>query len=257
MKNLLVLFVTLFCIEGYSQSIKIVYSEKRILSQERLDAMPADIREATLEEMKVPKLFTLDYSEGISLYQRDKDAKDFIFEKSGSSTNEDGSMLESKIVANTKITPFFYYKELKNDLLVFKLTNAQIDFDGKDKLLPWNWEITSETKIINGYNCKKAISRAFSGYFVAWFTEDIPVNAGPEKFDGLPGLILYLNNGGQEFIAEKIDILKRKIDIEKPVIPLKTVTVLEMYDISSKKSYDFKNSKTIKQGNTTITTESY
>lgn len=257
MKKLLILFVAFFYFQGYSQSLKIVYSEKRILSQERLDAMPTDVREATLAKMKVPNLFTLEYSDGVSLYQRDKDASDFIFEKSGSSTNEDGSLVESKIVANIKITPFFYYKELKNDLLLFKLTNSQIEFDGKDKLLSWNWEITNETKVISGYNCKKAISKAFDGYFVAWFTEDIPVNAGPEKFDGLPGLILYISNTGQEFIAEKIDVLKSKIDIKKPIIPLKTVTVLEMYDISSRKSYDFKNTKTIKQGNTTIKTESY
>lgn len=240
-----------------AQSVKVIYSQKELISQQRLDAMPPNIRNAKLAELKVPKLYILEVTDGISLYQKDKSTTDFNYENSETLKTSESTVLENKIIVNKKNNPFFYYKELNNDLMLFKLSNGGIDFDGKDKLIVWNWEITNETKDINGYNCKKAVSRTFDAYFTAWFTEDIPVNAGPEKFDGLPGLILYINTGGLEFIADKIEVSNEKISLEKPKIPETTVTFFEMIDLVTKKFNQVKNSKTIKQGNTTITTKTY
>ena len=223
-----------------AQSIKVVYSEKEMISQKRLDAMPPDVKNAKLAEMKVSKLYTLEGSDGISLYQKDKSTKDFEYENKESKAIDENSILESTIIVNKKNTTFFYYKEMNNDLMLFKLTNGGIDFDGKDKLISWNWEITNETKVISGYNCKKAVSRAFNAYFSAWFTEDIPVNAG-----------------AVEFTAEKIEVSNEKISLAQPKIPETTVTFFEMIDIVTKKFNQVKNSKPIKQGNTTITTETY
>lgn len=254
-KFFLVLVFSTLAIQA--QSIKVIYSEKEIISQQRLDAMPSGIKNAKLAEMNVPKLFTLESSGGISLYQKDKNTKDFNYENKESKEIDQNSILESTIVVSKKNTPFFYYKELNNNSMLFKLTNGGIEFDGKDKLLSWNWEITNEAKVISGYNCKKAVSRAFNAYFTVWFTEDIPVSAGPEKFDGLPGLILYVNTGAVEFTAEKIEVSNEKISLEKPKIPETTVTFFEMIDLVTKKFNQVKNSKPIKQGNTTITTETY
>jgi GLPGLI family protein len=240
-----------------AQAVKVIYSQKEMVSQQRLDAMPPDIRNAKLAELKVPKLYTLEVSDGISLYEIDKSTKDFNYESKESKAIDESSFFESKIIVDKKNTPFFYYKELNDNLMLFKLTNAGIDFDGKDKLIVWNWEVTNDVKMINGYNCRKAISRAFNAYITAWFTEDIPVNAGPEKFDGLPGLILYVDTRGLQFIAEKIEILDNKIVVKKPVISTQTVTLVEMYDLASKKFSDDKNLTPKKQGNTTIKTETY
>lgn len=223
------------CFLCNSQSIKVTYSEKRIISQEKLDAMPASVRGATLAEMSIPKLFELEYSEGISMYQRDKNAKDFKYKSESTTIGENGKQVNSTIIADQKITPFFYYKEFANNLMLFKLTNANINFDGKDTLINWNWKITQETKIIKGYKCKKAVSKNFNSLVTAWFTEEIPIKAGPEKYDGLPGLIVHLQNLGQEFTAEKIEILENKTTIARPKQSVKTVTFIEMFDQASKK----------------------
>jgi GLPGLI family protein len=44
----------------------------------------------------------------------------------------------------------------------------------------------------------------------AWFAQDIPVQAGPERFFGLPGLILELdvNDGDVTIIASKVEFKK-------------------------------------------------
>lgn len=66
----------------------------------------------------------------------------------------------------------------------------------------YKWEITNETKIINGYKVIKATTESievdktnpyYYGKAIAWFTPDIPISSGPARYYGLPGLILELN----------------------------------------------------------------
>jgi GLPGLI family protein len=109
----------------------------------------------------------------------------------------------------------------------------------KDSLENFEWEITGETKQIGGYTCIKAKAKTmeyppFSPKFgpnrskekkqleliesevVAWFTLDIPVSAGPDKFGGLPGLILELKTNSLTFLCSRIQLTKEEITIEKP-----------------------------------------
>ncbi|KIC93826.1 GLPGLI family protein [Flavihumibacter solisilvae] len=55
------------------------------------------------------------------------------------------------------------------------------------------WKISNETRVIAGFECRKAVGVICdSVYVVAFYTEEIPVSAGPESFGGLPGMILGL-----------------------------------------------------------------
>lgn len=59
-----------------------------------------------------------------------------------------------------------------------------------EKLAPLNWSIKKKTKVINGLHCQLATTRLYGKEFEAWFTEEIPLQEGPYKFYGLPGLIV-------------------------------------------------------------------
>jgi len=52
------------------------------------------------------------------------------------------------------------------------------------------WDISDDTLTVAGYLCQKATCRFRGRDYTAWFTTDIPINNGPWKFGGLPGLIL-------------------------------------------------------------------
>ena len=67
--------------------------------------------------------------------------------------------------------------------------------------------MTNESKPIGKYTAIKAEAnikeknrkgKEVNKKIIAWFTPEIPVGAGPQKFWGLPGLILELNNNGEE-----------------------------------------------------------
>jgi len=59
------------------------------------------------------------------------------------------------------------------------------------------WELINESKKIGSYRAFKAKSTFRGRKYVAWYTPEIEVNAGPWKFQGLPGLILEIMDEDQ------------------------------------------------------------
>lgn len=67
------------------------------------------------------------------------------------------------------------------------------DYVVKDKKQEILWKLTSETREIAGYPCRRANGLILDSiYVVAFFTELIVPSGGPESFSGLPGMILGL-----------------------------------------------------------------
>ncbi len=53
------------------------------------------------------------------------------------------------------------------------------------------WKITTETRTIAGFNCRRANAIMMDSiYVVAFYTDEILTTGGPESFNGLPGMIL-------------------------------------------------------------------
>lgn len=61
------------------------------------------------------------------------------------------------------------------------------------------WEISDETKEILGYQCFKATADYRGRRWTVWFAPEIPVQDGPWKLCGLPGLILEAIDNHREF----------------------------------------------------------
>lgn len=61
------------------------------------------------------------------------------------------------------------------------------------------WEITEESKEIIGCQCFKATTDYRGRRWTAWFAPEIPVQDGPWKLCGLPGLILEAEDNHSEY----------------------------------------------------------
>jgi GLPGLI family protein len=70
-----------------------------------------------------------------------------------------------------------------------------------------NWKITGEFRTILDYTCMGAETMDGEDPVTAYFTPQIPVSAGPDKFYGLPGLILAVErNGYTTYLASRIEM---------------------------------------------------
>ncbi|PWJ38016.1 GLPGLI family protein [Sediminitomix flava] len=71
----------------------------------------------------------------------------------------------------------------------------------KNKVNSLNWEITSEKRMIGGYECIKAVT---NNNIIAWYTPKLPISCGPSFYNGLPGLIMEVDTGFERIFVTKI-----------------------------------------------------
>jgi GLPGLI family protein len=89
-----------------------------------------------------------------------------------------------------------------------------------DTLKPVRWKITNEKRMIAGFECRRANAVLLDSiYVVAFFSEELLSNSGPESFSGLPGVILGVAIPQQyiTWFATKVSLTGYKTTIEKPL----------------------------------------
>lgn len=141
------------------------------------------------------------------------------------SLNRDDMQAETMILEIDKNNSYFYsYPKLISDSTIqsrFKIRNGNMDFTdvknsekvhfsvskdlknqitllhqyiGQDRItLPIEkikWEISNINKEIKGIKTYKATTKFMGRNWVAWYSEDYPIQEGAFVFSGLPGLIL-------------------------------------------------------------------
>ncbi len=102
--------------------------------------------------------------------------------------------------------PIFSYNEL-DIRLIHKKNNEFYNYHSQTPLYyllksndEQKWEILSEKKKYANFDVQKATTKFGGRTWTAWFTSDIPLNYGPYKFYGLPGLILEISDDKENYI---------------------------------------------------------
>ncbi|MCM1076052.1 MAG: GLPGLI family protein [Bacteroides sp.] len=82
-----------------------------------------------------------------------------------------------------------------------------------EPLAEMKWEISDSAKTILGYDCVMAETDYHGRHWTVWFTPDIPIQDGPWKLCGLPGLILEATEptGQHKFTATGIESSNQEI----------------------------------------------
>ena len=98
------------------------------------------------------------------------------------------------------------------------------------------WDLSStDTLSINNYLCNKAILNFRGRDYTAWYSKDIPVQSGPWKFNGLPGLILDISDDTKTYIWRVTKInYPSKENISIPYDEAISTTLKEYVDLRIK-----------------------
>ncbi len=90
----------------------------------------------------------------------------------------------------------------------------------QDTLIAQEWKILNDIKEVAGHICMNASwTDTIKGQkVIAWFALDMPISGGPERFCGLPGMILEvdINNGALVMTADKIDYISTGTALDFP-----------------------------------------
>ena len=204
-------------IECNAQTMKVIYSEKMDLTERLKSVDNPMIKQMIIEKTGKPKYYELTSSNGTSIYQKQ---------------NVDEREIDDAITiqGDEKII----YKNHINKTYVKQIDFMSRTFLIEDTLEKNDWIITNDTLKIGEYQCKKATLKKGDNNIIAWFTNEVPSNEGPEDFYGLPGLILKIETGTSIIEVQDISILKDNTTILKPTKG-KKVTIKEFEKIRKEK----------------------
>lgn len=102
-------------------------------------------------------------------------------------------------------------KDKKGNITVFDyVSNMSPKLYFEDDPGKLNWQLAEGTDTLAAYVCQKATLKFRGRNYTAWFTPDVPVNDGPWKFSGLPGLILKVEDADQLFSFSLIGMIQPK-----------------------------------------------
>lgn len=73
------------------------------------------------------------------------------------------------------------------------------------------WQIRSETKEVMGYSCQLASCEFRGRQWYAWFSTDIPINEGPWKLFGLPGLVLEAWDSKKHYAYKAVGLYTKNL----------------------------------------------
>lgn len=101
------------------------------------------------------------------------------------------------------------------------------NFNVEDSIQKIQWKLSNESRVIAGFNCRKATGIILDSVYVfAFFTEEIMIPGGPCAITGLPGMVLGLTIPRlyTSWIATKINVNGINETAIKPVTAKKYYT---------------------------------
>lgn len=205
MKNIFIIFLFTTQIFSQNNSGKIIYKSYLPTTKEIDSTKLSKTYKEMLSHAKNLE-FELIYNKKKSKFSVIEDLK---------SDNSEGKKMASIFYGSTQ-----YYYNFEQSFFIKVRQNTLINI--KDTI---NWELKNEVKQINGYECYKATyeykftSRKGTESkrdIIAWYCPKIPVNIGPENYNGLPGLVLELNTGLIVYVAKEINFYETELKIDFP-----------------------------------------
>lgn len=115
--------------------------------------------------------------------------RDSLMERMRATKNFDRSQMQN-LRSNLQFT---IDKDLTNQSLIYKSRIGRDNYSYSETPV-FEWKILPETVKNGDYQTQKAETKFGGRTWYAWFTQDVPLQDGPYKFSGLPGLIVKVQD---------------------------------------------------------------
>lgn len=206
------ILITLIANICYSQSCgEITYEIKNIDFEPKKESKIKNFTEQTITIAKSQQ-FILQFN----------GSKSKFFKNSKEIAPESKEKMLDQLASVSFTCSFSYFLDTNLNLEFFKEDDGTLI---KEMYKKKEWEITSESKTIDKYLCYKATykydylardNKVKTRIITAWFTPSLPFSYGPKNYNGLPGLILELQDWNTTFLATKIELSDKEIKIDFP-----------------------------------------
>ncbi|WP_413532266.1 GLPGLI family protein [Empedobacter brevis] len=216
MKNVIIgltlfLGINLFA-QTEKESIRATYKTEFIFDyEESKDMFPKDLQQAFKIAINrgIFVDFILESNNNLSVFRGDTKINN---------AQDEADIVVQKILASEQ-NPLYkdfskneYYKQFDINVKTYLV---------KENIPDYQWKLTKEKSVINGYNVIKAIGKDGDGNeFIAWYSPEIKYKDGPYNIANLPGLIIQAEIITPYFKTifklDKLEILKENLKITLP-----------------------------------------
>ena len=187
-KKILMLFSIIFCSIVFSQEYSITYNY-------------TFKKDSTNIQFVENEMMRLDINrKGSVFYSYPKFRYDSI-------SIEKNKKRENILEADKSKISFFVEKEYPNFNMFYHLSLGRTNYSISDTT-KINWQLENDQNTIKGFNVQKATTNFGGRKWIAWYTKDIPIFDGPFKFNGLPGLIVEIEDTKSDHKFEFLAIEK-------------------------------------------------
>lgn len=200
----MITFLSLF---SFAQGTRIMYEYKFVSDLEKKDSANTELMYLDIKK------------DGSKFYSRQRFVSDSIRDAVIQKQISMGST-NFNFGNNTGKVEYFVTKTYPDFMTVLHTAIGDNRYSVKNEK-PMTWKIFPEKKTISKFEVQKATTDFGGRTWTAWFTQEIPFQDGPYKFQGLPGLILEMEDstgtevfkfaGSKKF--EEIEKVEKKDDI--------------------------------------------
>ncbi len=211
MRKYVLIFLIFFSLKVFSQTQRFYYDY-----QFQADSTDLETKISELMVLDIGKKGSKYYSEYV--FQNDS-VMNVQFKKNMSTHSDDPIPMSGKqgVVA---------YKVLKSypNFKINHIVSLDMTLYNANQQIKLDWKIFPHKEKIGEWNVQKAETNFAGRKWIAWFSTEIPIQDGPYKFYGLPGLIVKVEDQSgfhkMELKGIKKNVLERDVlafEFEKPI----------------------------------------
>jgi GLPGLI family protein len=223
MKNLLVSLLTIgyFLTTNAQEKLVVEYESRMILDVEELMSNVStssstkidnkELEKALMESLMKPSYYKLTLGTNESVFNLEEKLQNDQPKENGMS-----------VVISYGGSRGTLYKNIGNNQSLKTENTFGKNYLISNELTKYDWKISKESKEILGYEVRKAEAKMDSTTnVIAWYAPKLPYKNGPSSYQGLPGLILELEEiNTYDGSMEKLVYTAQNIQVDKDQKPI-------------------------------------